>query len=199
MGISFFASLSNDEQIENPRHFLKYQSKLRIENRALARKKRLSKSWRKQKDRVSKLHEKIRNVRNDFLQKQSSLIINKFGFICVEDLNVKNMVKFGHLSKHIADCGWSSFFNILGYKSEWNGNEFIRVNPKYTSQTCSHCGATDKLSRQSQSKFVCTSCGSESNADINASKNILSRGTALYREREALACALVEEPQRIYA
>lgn len=185
MGISFFASLSTGKQIENPRHTLKYAKRLRIESRSLARKKKGSNSRERQRLKVAKLHEKIRNVRKDFLHKQSKSIVDEFGFIAVEDLKVKNMIRFGYLSKHISDASWSEFFNQLSYKSEWKGNTFIKVDPRYTSQTCFDCGAVDKKSRVSQSKFVCTSCGTESNADINASNNILSRGTALIRQREA--------------
>lgn len=189
MGISFFATLSTGEQIENPRHTEKYARKLRIEQRSLSRKKRGSVSRQKQRERVAKLHEKISNVRKDFLHKQSRKLVDNFGTIVVEDLKVSNMIKFGHLAKHIFDASWSEFFNQLEYKSTWSGGTFVKVDPKYTSQTCHDCRAVDKKSRVSQSKFVCTSCGAESNADINASKNILSRGTALTREREAVACA----------
>lgn len=189
MGISFFASLSTGEQIENPRHTLKYARKLRIAQRSLSRKQKGSASRQRQREKVAKLHEKISNVRKDFLHKQSRKLVNNFSTIVVEDLKVSNMVKFGHLSKHILDASWSEFFSQLDYKSSWNGGTFIKVDPKYTSQTCHDCGAIDKKSRLSQSKFVCTSCGAESNADINASKNILSRGTALIRQRKSMGYA----------
>jgi len=194
VGISFFASLSTGEQIENPRHTKRYEKNLRIESRSLARKVKGSNSRKKQREKVAKLHNKIRNVRRDFLHKQSKSIIDNFGFIVVEDLKVKNMIKFGNLSKHVSDVSWSEYFNQLEYKSDWYGNSFLRIDPKYTSQTCNDCGSIDKKSRVSQSRYVCTSCGVESNADINASKNILSKGIALSREREALACALAKEP-----
>lgn len=189
MGISFFASLSTGEQIENPRHTLKYERQLRIKSRSLARKKKGSNSRERARAELSKLHEKVANVRRDFLHKSSSRVVNEFDFIAVEDLKVSNMIKFGHLSKHIADASWSEFFNQLSYKSAHKGKTFIKVDPKYTSQTCSDCGAVDKKSRLSQSKFVCTSCGAEHNADINASHNILSKGIALSRQREPLGCA----------
>lgn len=189
MGISFFASLSTGEQIKNPRYALKYERKLRIENRSLARKKKGSKSREKQRIKVAKLHEKISNTRKDFMHKQSNKLTDKYGLIVAEDLKVKDMVKNKYFAKHIHDVSWSEFFNQLSYKSYQKGGEFIKINPAYTSQTCSSCGKVDKKSRVSQSKFVCTSCGVESNADINASNNILSRGTALIRQREALACA----------
>lgn len=191
VGISFFASLSNGDQIPNPRHTLKYAKKLRIEQRSLMRKKVGSNSRENQKLKVAKLYEKLTNTRKDFLHKQSRYIVDNFGLIAVEDLKVKNMIKFSYLSKHIADVSWSEFFRQLEYKSDYNGNIFIRVNPKFTSQTCSSCGEIDKKSRISQDKFVCTSCGVESNADVNASKEILKRGKDIIinRQREALACA----------
>ena len=189
MGITFFASLSTGEQIENPRHTLKYAKRLRVKNRSLSRKKKGSNSKNKARKQVTKLHEKISNVRKDFLHKQSKHITDNFGMIVVEDLKIKNMIKFGNLSKHIFDASWGEFFNQLSYKSSWGSKTFIKIDPKYTSQTCFECGAVDKKSRLSQSKFVCTSCGVEHNADLNASNNILSKGIALNRQREELSCA----------
>lgn len=187
VGISFWASLSNGTQIENPRHTKKYESQLRLENRSLARKAKGSNNRTKQRLVVAKLHTKISNVRKDFQHKQSTLLINSFGFIAIEDLKVKNMVRFSKLSKHIADAGWRGFRTMLEYKAAWYGSILVAVDPKYTSQTCNNCGEVDKLSRISQSKFVCTSCGVESNADINAAKNILDRASSNLRERKAVA------------
>jgi putative transposase len=119
--------------------------------------------------------------------------------VYMEDLKIKNMSKSAKgtaeehgknvaaksgLNRSILDCGWGNFGTMLEYKTE-----VLKVNPKHTSQICSYCGHKDAKNRLSQSKFVCTSCAHTSNADVNAAKNILSRGTALYRQREALACA----------
>ncbi|MEX1384018.1 RNA-guided endonuclease TnpB family protein [Lutibacter sp.] len=123
------------------------------------------------------------------LMKQLTYCKKEFDTIIVEGLNIKNMIKLRYLSKHISDVSWSEFFKQLKYKSEWNGNTFIKVNPKFTSQTCNNCGTIDKNSRINQSKFLCTSCGVESNADINASKNIMRLGRALIRQRSTLVQA----------
>ena len=189
VGISHFASLSNGVHIPNPRHTIRYSRKLRVLSRSLARKKKGSNSRLLAKMQVSKMHEKLTNTRKDFLNKQTRSLIDQFDTIVVEDLKVKNMIKFGQISKHISDASWSEFFNQLEYKSEWNGNNFLKIDPKYTSQTCNDCGEVDKKSRLSQSKFVCTSCGVESNSDINASKNILAKGIGLMRQRDTLVCA----------
>lgn len=189
MGISYFLADSNGCFIENPKHTLKYQKRLRVKNRSLARKKIGSNSRSKTKLELSKLHLKIKNTRNDFTHKISMRYVKENSLIVVEDLKVKNMIKFGHLSKHIADVSWSDFFNKLEYKSKMYEKTFIKVNPKYTSQKCNSCEYISKENRLNQSKFKCVNCGHTDNADSNASKNILGLGKALIRQRDTLVCA----------
>ncbi len=201
MGVANFCSDSNGNFIENPRHFKKYEDRLRIENRSLARKKRGSNRWKKQVKKLSFLHHKIGNVRKDFLHKESTIMAKNFHTIYVEDLNISNMSKRSKpkkdengkfirngasaksgLNKSILDAGWGMFRMMLEYKTN-----VVRVDPKYTSQKCNECGEKDSKNRLSQSEFVCLSCGHISHADTNAAKNILSKGIALNRKRKALA------------
>lgn len=184
MGIAKFCTDSNGGVIENPKHFKKYERRLRIENRSLARKKKGSNSWKKQAKKLSLLHHKIGNARKDFLHKESTKIAKANNVVYLEDLNIKGMSKNGNLSKHILDCGWGEFRTMISYKTN-----VIAIDPKYTSQTCNECGVVDKLSRISQSKFACTACGNVTNADVNAAKNIKRGGAALGRQREGLLCA----------
>lgn len=184
MGLTHFCIDSNGGFIANPKHFKKYERKLRIENRSLARKKKRSNSWKRQVHKLALLHYKIANIRKDFLHKESTRIAKENNIVYMEDLNIQGMVKNRKLSKHILDAGWGSFKEMLEYKTR-----VVVVNPAYTSQTCNECGAIDKNSRVSQSGFVCTGCGHIANADINAAKNIRDRGTIIDRQREALACA----------
>jgi len=184
MGVKSFFVDSNGTFVSNPQHFKKYERKLRIENRSLARKKRGSASWEKQAHKLSLLHNKISNVRKDFLHKQSTNISKRNNVVFMENLNVSGMSKNHKLSKHILDCGWANFRVMLSYKTR-----VISVNPAYTSQTCSECGKVDSNSRISQSHFKCTSCGYQENADLNAAKNIKRKGIAEDRQREAIACA----------
>lgn len=188
MGISHFCIDSKGNFIANPKHFKNYERKLRIKNRSISRKKKGSNRWKKQVEKLAKLHHKIGNVRKDFLHKESTKIAKLHSTVYMEKLNIKSMSKNKQLSKHILDCGWGMFRVMLQYKTS-----VVLVNPKYTSQTCSECGEVDKKSRLNQSEFVCTSCGHISNADYNAAKNILSRGTALSRKREPIGCALTLE------
>lgn len=184
MGINRFCTDSNGGFIDNPKHFKKYERKLRIENRSLSRKKKGSNSWKKQAKRLAFLHHKIGNVRKDFLHKESTKIAKANNVVYLENLNIAGMVKNRNLSKHILDCGWGMFRAMLEYKTN-----VIAINPAYTSQTCFECGDVNKESRISQSEFICTSCGHIAHADVNAAKNIKSGGTALVRQREAVACA----------
>ena len=204
MGVSFWASLSTGTQIENPKHTNKYASQLRLESRKLARMKKGSNNRTKQKLIVAKLHEKIRNIRTDFIHKQTTNLVNSFGLIAIEDLKIKNMTRSAKgnteshgsnvkaksgLNRSLIDVGFNIFKNQLEYKAAWYGRECIKVDPKYTSQICNSCGVKDKESRISQAKYVCTSCGIESNADVNAAKNILDRALSNHRQRETLVCA----------
>ena len=114
--------------------------------------------------------------------------------IVVEDLKVANMSKSAKgtienkgknvkaksgLNKSILDQGWSMLVKILEYKQQWRGGLLVKVDPRYTSQTCSSCGHVAKENRQTQSKFECVECGFSENADINASRNILAAGHAV--------------------
>ena len=189
MGISHFLTDSNGVFVENPRYTKKYEKLLRIKNRALARKKKGSNGFKKAKLEITKLHHKIANVRKDFLHKLSFQYVKDNSLIVAEDLKVKNMIKFGHLSKHIADVSWSMFFNQLSYKSKKYEKSFIQINPKFTSQKCSCCGHIAKENRKTQAKFECTSCGNQQNADFNAAQNILGEGIALNRQRKTVVYA----------
>lgn len=184
IGVAYLYVDSNGNFVNNPKHFKKYEKQLRIENRSLSRKKKGSNRWKKQAKKLSRFHHTISNVRKDYLHKQSTKIAKENHTVILEDLNIKGMSRNGKLSKHILDCGWAAFRTMLEYKTK-----VVPINPKFTSQTCNDCGVKDAKSRLSQSKFVCTNCGVESNADENAAKNILDLGKVLNRKREALACA----------
>jgi len=162
------------------------KKKLRLANRKLARAKRGSSQRKKTKKHLQRIHLKVQRSRNDFLQKESSKMVNENQVIIFEDLNVKGMAR-NHFAKHILDCGWGKFVSISEYKAVRNDKKVKKVLAAYTSQTCSQCGYTDKQNRKTQAKFKCQLCGHKENADKNASKNILGRGTANKTERKAAA------------
>lgn len=205
MGITFFAMPSKGKGSRSKRSYRRYEKKLALAQRGLSRKKKFSNNWNKAKDKVTKVHNKIANVRKDFLHWTSTKLSKNHAIICVEDLKVSNMSKSAKgtieepgrqvkaksgLNKSILDQGWSAFCNMLEYKLAWMGGSLVKVDPKYTSQKCIVCGHTEKANRTEQKRFQCVQCGHTENADRHAARNILAAGHAV------LACGASALAQR---
>ncbi|MBM6823280.1 RNA-guided endonuclease TnpB family protein, partial [Fusobacterium mortiferum] len=110
------------------------------ENRKLSE----AKNYQKQRIKIAKIHEKIMNMRTDFLNKLSTDIIKNHDIICIEDLNTKGLLYNHKLAKSISDVSWASFVNKLEYKAKWYGKEIIKIDKFYpSSQICSVCGYKD--------------------------------------------------------
>jgi putative transposase len=174
VGIKNFATLSTGEHIENPRHLANASENLAKLQRRLSRKKRGSANRRKARQRVAFAYLKVRRARKDFHHKEAVKLVNRFDRIAVEDLNIEEMIKNRHLSKAISDVAWSAFFTILKSKAENAGREFEKVNPRYTSQDCSHCGHRQKMPLAVR-VYECQACQVVIDRDHNAAKNLLSR------------------------
>ena len=181
VGIKEFYSDSNGNIVNNPKYLEKSMRKLLREQRRLSRKQKGSNNRNKQRIKVAKVHEKVTNQRNDFLQKQSTMLVSENQTICIEDLNVKGMVRNHRLAQHIASCSWSKFFTMLEYKATWYGNEIIKVPTMYpSSQTCSCCGYKNPLVKNlSIREWKCPNCHTKHNRDTNASINILNKGLSV--------------------
>ena len=181
VGIREFYSDSSGNVVNNPKHLEKSMRKLVREQRRLSRKQKGSNNRNKQRVKVAKVHEKITNQRNDFLQKQSTMLISENQTICIEDLNVKGMIRNHKLAQHIASCSWSKFFAMLEYKAAWYGNDIIKVPTMYpSSQTCSSCGYKNPLVKNlSIREWECPHCHAKHSRDTNASINILNKGLSL--------------------
>lgn len=205
VGIARFATLSTGQVFEAVNSFKQKQSRLARFQRALSRKVKFSSNWKKQKDKISKLHSTIANIRKDYLHKTTTTLSQNHAMIVIEDLQVSNMSKSAKgtidnngrnvkakagLNRSILDQGWYEFRRQLEYKQAWAGGEVLAVPAHFTSQRCSCCGTVSKDNRQSQAKFTCVSCGYETNADLNAAKNILAAGHAV------LACGEMAQQGR---
>ena len=110
VGIKAFYSDSNGNTVSNPRYLERSMRKLIREQRRLSRKQKDSHNREKQRIRVARVYEKVTNQRNDFLQKQSTMLVRENQTICIEDLNVKGMIRNHKLSKSIASVSWAKFF-----------------------------------------------------------------------------------------
>ena len=180
LGIKDFCITSDGLKIENP-HFLKnLEKKLICEQRRLSRKSRGSKNYEKQRIKLVRIYEKINNQRTDFLQKLSIQLIQDYDIICLETLKVKNMVKNHKLAKSISDCSWSSFVNMLQYKSDWYGRYLSKIDTFYpSSKTCSNCGYKLENLTLDIREWTCPNCKTLHDRDINAANNILKEGLSL--------------------
>lgn len=178
-GIACLTAKSDEDEPEAaPKYFNKAEKALRKAQRRLARRKKNSKRREKARLAVAKIHRKIARQRTDYTHKKSTELIQNYDVIVLEDLNTQGMAR-SNLAKHILDAGWTMLLTQLTYKAEYAGRQIALVNPAYTSQTCSKCGHVAKENRKSQSKFKCTKCAYETNADCNAARNILGRADLL--------------------
>ena len=191
LGLIDYIVDSNGNKVSNPKHLKKFEAKLAKEQKILSRKYKQakkdgrnlseSKNYQKQKLKVAKVHEKIRNIRHDFLHKLTNAITNESQVIIVESLNVKGMVKNKKLAKHISDASWGTFTSHLEYKSERKGRTFVQIDTFFpSSKMCSNCKEIHALTNDlSVREWQCPTCNSIHDRDINAAINILNEGLTL--------------------
>lgn len=174
MGIKDYIVTSNGEKYENPKYLESAQLKLTREQKRLSKMTKGGQNWRKQKIKVARLHEKIKNQRQDYLHKISrELVDSNSDTFCLEKLQVQGMMKNKHLSKAIQDCSWSTFTNYLFYKSELVGKNILEIGTfEPSSKMCNKCGYINKDLTLANREWTCKQCGEKHNRDINAAKNI---------------------------
>ena len=190
MGINSLIATSKDVKIDNPRYTKKYARALKLASRHLSRKQHSrkkgdttpkSKRYLKQQRKVARIHEKIANSRSDYIHKITNEITNQYDVICIEDLNVKGMIRNHKLSKHIADVAWGELRRQLEYKSERKGKILIKVDRWLpSSQTCSSCLSPTGKKPLNVRKFTCPICGTTHDRDNNAAKIIEYFGLLIF-------------------
>ncbi|MBV9387312.1 MAG: transposase [Chroococcidiopsidaceae cyanobacterium CP_BM_ER_R8_30] len=173
LGLSHFCITSDGSKFDNPKHTKRHAKNLKKKQQSLARKQKGSATRVKAKRLVARVHSRISLVREDFLHKLSRKIVNENQVIAVENLAVKNMVKNHNLAKAISDCGWGQFCTMLKYKAEWSGKTYIEVDRFFaSSKTCSVClHKVDSLLLDIRD-WVCKTCQTHHDRDINAAINI---------------------------
>jgi putative transposase len=145
------------------------------EQRKLDRKEYGSNNWEKQRQKVAKAKRRIKRVVLDFQHKLTTWLVREYDMVAVEDLDVKPMMETSQSAKNKQDASWSRFLTLLEYKGELHGTHVVKVDSAGTTKECSRCGVkTDKPIWVRQ--HSCPACGHEEDRDLNAAKNILSRG-----------------------
>jgi putative transposase len=175
VGLSSFATLSNGEQIENPRFYRKDEKALAKAQRRMSKFEKGTKERRKARKVVARIHERIRNRRHNFVHQEARKIVDRFETIAVEKLNVKGMQGNHCLAKSIGDASWTMFRTVLAHKAASAGRQYAEVSPHFTSQDCSGCGLRAKK-KLSERWHFCPVCGTSLDRDENAARNILALG-----------------------
>lgn len=173
LGIKSFIVTSNGLKVDNPKHLKNRLSRLKYLQRQSSKKLKGSNNKKKANFKVSLCHEKITNIRKDFLHKLSNQITNENDTLCFETLNILGMVKNHKLAQSISDAGWGMFVDYCKYKSEWKGKNVLQI-PTFEPSTklCNYCGAINNTLSLLDREWMCANCNTLHDRDINAAINI---------------------------
>ena len=195
LGVANFAGLSDGRLIAPLAALKAQQRRLRHYQRSVSRKVKGSCNRKKAIVKLRALHMRIAQQRLDWLHKLTSGLAAEHPVIAIEDLRVaamsassrgdaqkpgRNVRQKAGLNRAILDAAWGEFGRQLEYKTAAVGGGVVRVNPAYTSRTCRMCEHESAENRKTQSDFACVACGHTEHADINAAKNILAAGHAVW-------------------
>ena len=178
MGIHSLIAMSDGTTIENPRFLKQSERRLAMYQRRLSKTQKGSNRRRRQRRKVAKIHQKMADQRNDFMDKLTTNLTKTYTTFAVENLQVNNMLQNHRLAKSISDASWGIFIRKLSCKAESANLKVIGVPPQNTSRICSNCGA-EKGMPLSERVYRCDSCHLKIDRDINASINILQRATTV--------------------
>jgi putative transposase len=204
LGVKDFIITSLGEVVTNDKLYIKYQKKLKRLQKQFSRKELLntnekyfnkkynkeiikkisSKNRDKNKLKITKIHEKIRNLKKETLHKVTSSLVNENQVIVIEDLNVKGMIKNHNLAKSIINSNFGEFKEMLKYKCSWYGTELIIADRFFpSSKLCSSCGTKNVNLQLKDREWTCNSCGTTHNRDFNAAVNLENYGRSIIGRR----------------
>lgn len=172
LGVNEYVT-SDGEFNDVPRALRRAQRKLRREQQSLSRKKKGSKNYAKQRDKVTKLHKRVTDARQDWLHKLSCEITDRYETIVLEDLNVRGMMRNHSLAMSVADASFGEFRRQVEYKARQKGREVVFADRWYpSSKTCSCCGSVKAKLSLGERTYVCDVCGFTCHRDLNAAINL---------------------------
>ena len=181
MSMHEFCVTSEGEFIDHEHPYVKAQSRLAREQRRLSHMKKGSANYRKQCEKIARLHSKVKNQRRDFAHKLSRKLVSEYDIIGVEDLNMRAMAQSLNFGKSVMDKGWGMFVAFLTYKAKRTGKHLIKVSKWFpSSQLCHECGTLfPKTKDLSVREWTCPNCGHKHSRDVNAALNIRDEAVRL--------------------
>ena len=197
MGIMHALALSDGTIIDSPKFLEQSLIKLRVLQRSLARKKRGGSNWRKTKHQIACLHERISNQRLDWWHKVTRRLVDTYGMVAIEDLQLSFILRNDKLALAAHDIGLGMFRTLLDYKAIEAGVEVILVNPRGTSKACSGCGSIVEKSLKDRI-HRCHHCGLVLDRDVNAAKNILELGRSSWELTWSVGTSVSQEATLLY-
>jgi len=189
LGIKDFVITSEGETFENLKLIRNNQKKLSKLHKELSRKQNGSNNKNKARIRLAKFHEKLNNIKENYLHYVVNQLLNDNQVIVMEDLNVKGMLKNHNLAKSLQELSLNRFKEILRYKSEWYERDLIEIDRYFpSSKLCSVCGYKNTELTLKDREWICPDCGTKHDRDINASVNILNEGKRLLNNKIPIRC-----------
>ena len=181
LGVKDLVIDSDGNKYQNHKYLASNEGKLAHEQRKLSRMKKGSNNFKKQRIKIAKIYKKITNQRNDYLHKLSKHIVDENQIICVEDLQVMKMTKDNDYNKSMLDASMSKLLTMLIYKANWYHRTLVKVPSNFaSSQICHECGYKNSITKNlTVRKWICPICGVKHDRDINAARNILSKGISI--------------------
>ena len=184
LGIKDLVVTSDGIKYGNDKVLMKYEKRLKRLQRKLSRQVKGSKNYLKTKEKIARIHAKIKNYRKHYLNEIANEIVDEHDIIVTEDLKVKDMFKDKKkaFNKSLSDACVSTLRSLIEWKCKIKGKYYYKINTYYpSSQICSHCGyKNSKLKDLSIREYDCPKCGVNNDRDINASLNILFEGLKLH-------------------
>jgi putative transposase len=176
VNIENFLTDSNGVRIENPKFKNELLSRVKFYQKKISKSQKGSKNREYWRIKLNRVYEKINNRKHNFLHNLSKKYVKNQDVIIVENLKIKNMVRNSKLAESISNVSWGEFFRQLEYKSKWYGTRFIKIDPKFTSKTCSNCGLVNSELTLSEREWTCSGCQTLLNRDFNSAQNIKKKG-----------------------
>ena len=182
LGIKDLVVTSDGEKYHNPKEINKREKRLKRMQRKLCRQVKGSNNYNKTKEKIARIHSKIKNSRKHNIITIANKIVKEHDIIVSEKLNVKKMSSNHKLAKNILDAGFNKICELLKWKAKLLGKYYYQVDTYYpSSKICSHCDNKTEITNDLKVRmWECENCGNTNDRDINASINIMFEGIKIH-------------------